>query len=559
VGKKGASGQRALLLDTVVIGVAGALAARLFAALLGLANTLLLGGIARYHAPGLAVDGGPVDQLLGPYGLWVIPVCTALGGLAVGVILLVSSESEGHGTDVAVRAFHRNNGTLRARVPPAKMLASAITIGSGGAAGREGPVALISAAIGSVYASFLHRTDEERRLLLLAGMAAGLSATFRSPIGTALFAIEVLYSDMEFEAGALVYTMLASIIAYAVNGIFVGWRPLFQLPDGITHPEFTGYAWYLALGVGSGIVATLLPQALYLVRDAFRRLKVPPVLKPALGGLGVGLLALELPQVLGGGYGWIQHAIDGQLVAGVLLALIFAKIVAMSFTIGSGGSGGVFAPSLFVGAMVGGLFADLFNQPPAPFVIVGMGAVFGGAAGVPLATLVMVTEMTEGYALLVPAALSITISYLVVKRLTAGAAYDSLYEAQVPHRGDSLAHHNEHLAIAFRILKQRGNVQVPPSVGEVDFVSLLRSGVPVDLPGDRRFAIGVLRPESALVNHTVAERRDILGPETEIISIIRGEHMMAARPDKPLEAGDRLVFLTTSEGFERLQEHVKPW
>ena len=186
-------------------------------------------------------------------------------------------------------------------------------------------------------------------------MAAGLSAIFRSPIGAAFFAIEVLYGSMEFEAGALLYTMLASVIAYAVNGLFVGWRPLFLFPPlpGKLYP--LDYAWYGALGLACGLIATLLPVVFYRLRDAFHTLPLPPALNPAIGGLGVGLLALKFPQILGGGYGWIQEAINGQLALNLLLILLFLKIIAFSLTVSSGGSGGVFAPTLFVGAMVGGL------------------------------------------------------------------------------------------------------------------------------------------------------------------------------------------------------------
>ena len=151
-------------------------------------------------------------------------------------------------------------------------------------------------------------------------MAAGLSAIFRSPIGTAIFAVEVLYSDMEFEGSALLYTMLASVVAFAVNGLFVGWHPLFRVPATLGSSGLADYGWYVLLGVASGLVATTLPVVFYGLRDAFRAIPCLPHIKPALGGLGVGLLALEWPQVLGGGYGWMQQAIDGKLVLQLLLS-----------------------------------------------------------------------------------------------------------------------------------------------------------------------------------------------------------------------------------------------
>jgi CIC family chloride channel protein len=169
-----------------------------------------------------------------------------------------------------------------------------------------------------------------------------------------------------------------------------------------------------------------------------------------------GLIAVAFPKVIGGGYGWMQEAIDGKLLLTTLAVLVIAKMVAMSCTIGSGGSGGVFAPTLFIGAMLGGACAAIFHQPAAPFAIVGMAAVFAGAAHVPIATMMMVTEMTGGYALLVPASLAVVISYLVQMRLSTRLTYRSVYEAQVASRADSPAHHERHLEIARKILRDRG-------------------------------------------------------------------------------------------------------
>lgn len=318
-------GEPRLLLESALLGVAGALSAQVFMWLLRACNWIFLYWIGGYQAPGLE-SGHALVQQIGRHGLWLIPVVTTLGGLLSGFLVYrFAPEAEGHGTDAAVNAFHRQEGLIRPRVAPIKMLASAITIGSGGAAGREGPIALITATIGSFYARLTHHTEEQRRLLLLAGMAAGLSAIFRSPMGTGVFAIEVLYGNMEFEVGALLYTMCSSAVAYAVNGLFVGFRPLFLIP-AIATPVLKGYASYAVLGLAAGVIGTLLPVVFYRVRDFFRMLPVPVWTKPAVGGLGVGVLALWLPQVLQGGYGWIQLAINGQIALRILLILIFAKM-----------------------------------------------------------------------------------------------------------------------------------------------------------------------------------------------------------------------------------------
>ena len=235
--------------DSVLLGIVGALGAQVFTFLLDLVTSLTLVGGAGYHAPALLGDGGSLHQTIGPHGLWLVPVMTTLGGLLSGLLVYTfAPEAEGHGTDTAVKAFHRAGGFIRARIAPLKAIASALTIGTGGSAGREGPTALISAGVGSLYATATKRSDEERRLLVLAGMAAGLSAMFRSPIGTAIFAVEVLYRDMEFDAPALIYTMLASVVAYAVNGLIVGWEPLFVVPAHWAPPAFSDYLGYLVLG-----------------------------------------------------------------------------------------------------------------------------------------------------------------------------------------------------------------------------------------------------------------------------------------------------------------------
>jgi CIC family chloride channel protein len=542
-----------LLFDTVLLGVAGAVAAQLFTWLLRVTQHLFLTTVAGYTPPGLASDGGTLSQRIGPHGLWLIPVVTTAGGLISGAIVYTfAPEAEGHGTDTVVKALHWTNGKLRARVAPLKMIASAITIGSGGSAGREGPTALITAGFASIYADLLHRSDRERRLLVLAGMAAGLSAVFRSPIGTAIFAVEVLYSGIEFEAEGLLYCMLAAIVAYAVNGAFVGWEPLFRVPAQWAPTRLVNFAWYAALGLASGVIATLLPDLFYRMRDAFHAIPIPPWLKPGIGGLLVGLMALALPQVLAGGYGWIQLAIDGQLAFSFLLVLLFAKMIALSLTVSSGGSGGVFAPSLFVGAMLGGAFAAVSHHPSAGMVIIGMAAVFGGAARVPIATLLMVVEMTGGYALLVPAGLAVLLSYIVQYNLSRLCKYPSLYEAQLPDRADSPAHQAEHIRTAMRLL-DHGNIPWPDQVTHIHLASLLQSGIELDLPDGSALTAITLNPDSpGSTNQTsawIGKQIQSRPPSealtgTRILAVLRGQTVLTPRPDTVLQSADRLLLIT---------------
>jgi chloride channel protein, CIC family len=548
-----------LLLDSVVMGVMGGLSAQLFMWTLRLSAKIFLFSLSGYHPPGLQEEGGVLRQVVGFHGLWLIPLATTVGGLLSGALVYgLAPETEGHGTDTVVKALHWTGGAIRARVAPVKMLASAITIGSGGSAGREGPTALITAGFGSFYAKLLHRSEYERRLVVLMGMAAGLSAIFRSPIGTAIFAVEVLYGGMDFEAGALIYCMLAAIIAYAVNGWFVGWQALFQVPSHLYAAGISDYGWYVALGCASGLLASLLPELFYRVRDLFAALPVPAWTKPGVGGLLLGMMVLRLPQVLGGGYGWIQEAIDGRLALGLLLVLVAAKMLALSLTVASGGSGGIFAPSLFVGAMLGGVFASIAHVPPAGFVIVGMAAVFAGAARVPIATLLMVVEMTGDYQLLVPAGLAVMLSFVIQINLSSFFKYDSLYEAQVAGRSDSPAHIAEHVQIALRLLEQ-GKISLPEPITHLHLAALLKSGVALDLPDGSQLMIGALRPESSWVGKPL-QSRDLSGSiaDSKVAAILRGKTVLRARPDTVLQPGDRLLMIAAQPAQADLFAHLAP-
>jgi CIC family chloride channel protein len=546
-----------LLLDSLVMGIAGGLSAQVFTWMLRASEKLFLGWMAGYTPPGVPMEGGGLHEVVGPHGLWLIPLVTTLGGLISGALVYgFAPEAEGHGTDTVVKALHFTGGALRARVAPIKMLASAITIGSGGSAGREGPTALIAAGFGSIYATWLKRPERERRLIVMMGMAAGLSAIFRSPIGTAIFAVEVLYSSMEFEAEGLLYCILSAIVAYAVNGAFVGWQPLFVVPTLAAPTHVESYGWYVLLGVASGIVGTLLPELFYRIRDGFHALAIPAWLKPALGGLLVGLIALRLPQVLGGGSGWVQLAINGQLALNLLSVLLLAKMVALCLTVSSGGSGGVFAPSLFVGAMLGGAFALISHHTPAGMVIVGMAAVFGGAARVPIATLLMVAEMTGGYELLVPAGLAVMLSYILQVNLSRFFKYQSLYEAQVAGRADSPSHRAEQVETAVRLM-ETGDLPLPPDMSHLHLAAVLQSGLALDLPDGSELRVGTVGPDSPWVGKQIQSRppSQVLS-RTRIASVLRGTTVLLARPDTILQSGDRLLIVVQIEALDQLGEYL---
>jgi chloride channel protein, CIC family len=381
--------------------------------------------------------------LLGiPLQRWMILLIPAIGGLISGFIVFrFAPEAEGHGTDAMIESFHRKRGIIRKRVPFIKTIASAITIGSGGSAGKEGPIAQIGSGFASFLASLLKKEDRDRRIMVLAGAAGGIGAIFKAPMGAALFATEVLYREPEFEFEAIIPSIFASIIAYSVFTLYSGWGTVFHIPPLVSVITPSALLVYAVFGGICAIVGFLYISFFYGIRNRiFKPLPLPRFLKPAIGGFLLGGLGFFFPQVLGGGYNWIQSAIDGHMVFSLMLVLVFAKIAATSFTISSGGSGGVFAPSLFIGAMLGGSFATLCSKllpnltvNPTAFVLVGMGGFFAGVAKVPIASLILVAEMTGGYSLIVPILIVSSISYVLLGEY-------SLYEKQVSTRVDSPAH-----------------------------------------------------------------------------------------------------------------------
>lgn len=424
----------------IAIGAVTGIGAILFHMLLDQVSDFCMKSLAGFYPPVAGGEGGVVRPDDVVERRWILMLLPAAGGLLAGILIFRwAPEAEGHGTDAVVHSFHHLKGQVRSRVPFVKAIASILTIGTGGSAGREGPVAQIGAGIGSFLATKLNLRNYERRIMLLAGAAGGIGSIFKSPLGGAIFAVEVLYRD-DFESEALIPAIISSIVAYSIFCSYDGWGPLFTTPGFVFDNPVT-LLFYMILGLACAFLGVLYIKSFYGIRDHFfRRLAVPPHVKPAIGGLLLGFLALYFPQVLGGGYGWIQLALNGKLVIGLMLTLCFVKILATSFTISSGGSGGVFAPSLYIGAMIGGvlgqlshqLFPDIITQPTS-FVLVGMGAFFAGAANVPISALIMVSEMARNYQLLAPMMLVSAIAYLFTKRWT-------IYERQVLNMTESPAH-----------------------------------------------------------------------------------------------------------------------
>lgn len=548
--------KRILLLDSILLGVVGAVAAQLFLFLLRLVKHYSSVLIAGYDSPGLSGMGGTLIQTASHHHHFMVIAVIVFGGLISGILVYTfAPEAEGHGTDTAVRAFHRTGGLIRACVTPLKMIASALTIGTGGSAGREGPTALFSAGIGSIYATIKKSSNRDRRLLVLVGMASGLSAIFKSPIGTAIFAVEVLYGEMEFEASALVYTLLGSVVAYMVSGFFVGWQPLFDVPQNllVTDPETIFYL--LILGGISGIVGVILPNVFYGIRDLFHSIPIAPHFKPAIGALCVGLIAIVFPQVLGGGYGWIQKAIDGQIFIWLLPTIIIAKMFAFAFTVSSGGSGGVFAPSLFLGALLGSFLALLFHQSTAVFAMIGMAAVFGAAARVPLATVIMVTEMTGGYRLLAPAALTVLLAYLLQVSLVSmfNLKYKSLYEAQVPDRSFSPVHQIDELRNILSFYTPKLSLN-PKRINRADLLSLLESSIPIDIPNGKQIFFGSLKNDyPKFDDDSKCELFYMKYKDAEVMAMFRDGSWIYPQCGIDLQKGDELLLMGTPDVIDKIR------
>jgi len=433
---------------SVLVGLVTGGAAVLFYFAANNVEHIFLNQMADYHPPREGVmavvelAGHSIDNLSMEHR-WFLFLIPVIGGLISGFLVFkFAPEAEGHGTDAAIDAFHNKGGHIRGRVPIIKGLASVATIGTGGSAGREGPIAQIGAGFGSFIADRLKLSAADRRVLLLAGMAGGIGATFRAPLGGALFAVEVLYKNPEFENEGLIPAIISSIVAFSLFGATTGWQPLLATPHFVfEHPS--ELIFFAVLGLLCAGLGKIYVDCFYGLQKHFKQWNFPIMLKPAIGGLLLGALAMAVPQVLGSGYGMVQAALYGKVALWVMMVVALAKIVATSLTISSGGSGGVFAPSLVIGAMLGGAFGGFAESlfptlvyDPRAYVLIGMAGFFAGVSNTPIATLIMVSELTGNYGLLAPLMLVCVVAMLIFPR-------NSIYNKQLNGRMDSPAHLGE--------------------------------------------------------------------------------------------------------------------
>jgi CIC family chloride channel protein len=408
----------------VIVGLAGGFGAVGFRHLINFIQALFFGG------------GGNLLELAVSKPWYLVFWVPAAGGLMVGpLVYFLAREAKGHGVPEVMEAVALRSGIIRKRIVVIKSLASAICIGTGGSVGREGPIVQIGSAIGSSIGQLLDISVDRIRTLVGCGAAAGIAATFNAPIAGSMFALEVILGD--FGLATFSPIVISSVVATAVSRHFLGDAPAFIVPSY----ELVS-AWelpvYVVLGLFCALVAVAFTTVLYRIEDLWEEIRFPEYLKAVLGGLILGIMGLFLPHLLGVGYGAIDLALLQELSWWLLFLLIIFKILATSITIGSGGSGGIFAPSLFLGAMSGGLFGILAHAlfpsvtaSPGAYSIVGMGAVVSGTTHGPLSAILILFEMTGDYKIILPLMIACIISSVASGQLLS----DSIYTLKLARRG----------------------------------------------------------------------------------------------------------------------------
>jgi len=369
---------------------------------------------------------------------WVIFI-PALGGLIAGpMVYKFAKEAKGHGVPEVMEAVALKGGIIRPRVAIAKTLASAVCIGSGGSAGREGPIIQIGSTVASVIGQIFHMSSSRVRILVGCGAAAGISAVFNAPIAGVIFSLEIILGDFAIRTFSPV--IFSSVIASVVSRAFLGDHPAFLVPA-----YSLVSAWeiplYIGLGVVGAFVALAFTHSLYFMEDRFDSLKISGSIKPVIGGLVVGAIGLFFPQIFSDGYETIMNALHGELSISLLAALVFLKIAATSFTLGSGNSGGIFAPSLFMGAVAGGLYGEVVHYlfpavtaSSGAYALVGMAAVVAGTTYAPITALLIIFEMTGDYRIILPLMIVVVSATLVASRITS----ESIYTLKLVRRGVKL-------------------------------------------------------------------------------------------------------------------------
>ena len=419
-----------IILTALVVGIGAGVGAYLFRRLINLIFRISFINIAGFLEP------------LSPFQYILIP---AIGGLIVGILIYkYAQEAKGHGVPEIMEAVALRGGRIRPRVAVVKALASSVCIGTGGSVGREGPIAQIGSALGSTVGQLLNLSDERVRNLVACGAAGGIAATFNAPIAGALFALEVILGQFHatYFGAVVISAVTADVIARNLEGNL----------RAFTVPAYTlvspwELVFYALMGVIAALVSVFFTKSLYASEDLWAKFRMPEYIKPALGGALLGVVGIltykagDIPRIFGVGYESINLALSNDFTIQITLALLLLKMLATLLTLGSGGSGGVFAPSLFMGAMLGATFGQVVNllfpsitAPAGAYALVGMAAFFSGAAHAPVTAILIMFEMTGDYQIILPLMLATVISTLVSRLLSK----DSIYTLKLSRRGVNL-------------------------------------------------------------------------------------------------------------------------
>ena len=515
-----------MVLVALVIGLGGGLFAVAFRKLIGLGNQVAWR------------DAEYTLDWIRSLPVWWKITAPAVGGLICGMIIYYfAREAKGHGVPEVMEAVALRGGRIRPRVVIAKMLASATSIASGGSVGREGPIVQIGSAFGSTVGQWLGVDERRLRTLVGCGAAAGIAGTFNAPVAGALFAVEIILADF----GVMQFSpiVISSVVATVIGHHYFGDTPAFLVPPYslVHYNELLAYA---VLGILAGLAALAFVRLLYWSEDLWDKPRVWPPLKALVGGALIGVIGLWYPQVFGVGYEAIEEALRGEMIWQLLLVLVVVKIVAVAITIGSGGSGGIFAPSLFIGAMVGGAVGTVINQiwpdstaGPGAYALVGMAAVVGAATHAPITAIVIIFELTADYKIMLPLMISTIIATLLATRLLHG----SIYTIKLLRRGVDI--HKGHDVSVLRHLFVRDEmrneiVAVPPGAGLMEVVARFveHPGMSIFVVDENRRLLGVIAADQS---------RSIMADASSFEPLIIAQDLMQETGFPVVSPGDTLA------------------
>lgn len=473
---------------SITVGVITGLVASLFFLFLEWAKAIIFDGIL-----GLKLASPPGEHIISddnlihikttlydrifsniPQSLLIILVPGLGCGLAAYLVRRFAPNAAYDGTSALVDTFHNKRAKMKLSTAFTKGIASIITLASGGSGGKEGPVAQVGAGCGSYLADKLKLSVKERRVLFLSGCAGGLGAIFRAPLGAAITAVEVLYKE-DFESEAIMPCVIASVTSYSTFMLTFGSHTIFNLGEVESFEGFFHIPSYILLALTCSAIGAFYVKFYQFTKEFFIKLKIPTPIKPVVGGMLTGLLALIMPYALGDGWGAIQEVMDGNLTLGFIALAVIVKIVATSLTIGSGGSAGIFGPSLFIGAMTGGCLGSFLHMqfpdnPMVPsitaFVMVGMAAFFAGVANAPIASIIMVCEITGTYNLLAPLLLTSAFSMLFNSKV-------SIFKPQVLNKFESPAHKGDMTVNILQEIQVGEAVELSQKIKTVEATTML--------------------------------------------------------------------------------------